>query len=247
MTGFDRTRPRAAQQLVAAEHAAAVLEEERHQPELRRRELDRPIVDPQTMTCLVQHQRTRGQLIRPRTGRGAAQAGIDPRDELHPIEWNRETVIHAKLERVDGVVDVRLVRPDDYTALTRGRLLAKAVERVAQQPMLRPLDQQQIGLSRLRYPHARRHIRGLCDRVACGFQRLARQLARQMVAVDDKHCITHRWPSPYPGQSNTGSLQCLYVHVTTLLNASSPAPLGTCTLRSLVVAVVPFQPHPAMS
>ncbi len=82
---------------------AAVLEEERHQPELRRRELDRPIVGPQTMTRFVQHQRTRGQLIRPRADRRTAQTCVDPRDELYAIEWNREAVVHTELERIEGV------------------------------------------------------------------------------------------------------------------------------------------------
>ena len=83
------------------------------------------------MTPFVQHQRTGRQLVGPRAGGRTPQARVDPCDELNVIKRNREAVIHAKLERADGVVDVGVVRPDDYAAPARSRLVTKSVEGVA--------------------------------------------------------------------------------------------------------------------
>src|SRR5262245_16995513 len=51
--GRDVLRPRAAQKLVAAEHAALVLEQEREQAELGRGQRDLAAVDEQAMDALV--------------------------------------------------------------------------------------------------------------------------------------------------------------------------------------------------
>src|SRR5882672_11786388 len=194
MTGLDVLGPGAAQELVAAEHPPLVLQEEGHQPKLRGRELDELSIHRQAVHGLVEYERTGRQLVRARRRRLAAQAGVYAGDELRFGERHRKAIVRPELERIDGVVDLGLGRPDDHPAEPGHVLAAQPRQGVANRLQRSPRQHNQVGAGHLHQTPGRAELVGFVDGVPRGRQCVARRIPKGLFTVNDEDCATHGPP-----------------------------------------------------